>query len=404
MRSTRRRQDAPKLPRRPVESRTVGRVFATEDGKCYRPSMFATVTLGSYGRVRSDGTPVDPESYDYRGAALDAMHFPKLVDRLWQNLRRAVGYKVQYFATLEPQRRLAPHLHAAIRGAIPRALMRQVIAGTYHQVWWPACDQPLYTDELPCWDELAGGYLDPDTGELLPTWDQALDRLGADPEAEPAHVLRFGQQTDLQGILAGTPDADRRIGYLCKYLTKAITDTYDGQDETTRRKAHIDRLWSYTRWLPCSPTCANWLRYGIQPKNARPRLVPGRCRGKAHRRDMLGCGGRRVLVSRYWTGKTLTEHKADRAAIVRAVLAEAGIQAPDVDRYSATVEGEDGKPRYLWSPVRPGEEDLHTYRDLLIVALAEHHRWRLEYEHAKERAGPQGSELSATTRSAELAA
>ncbi|MBO0891264.1 MAG: hypothetical protein J2P14_10120, partial [Acidothermales bacterium] len=95
---------------------------------------------------------------------------------------------------------------------------------------------------------------------------------------------------------------------------------------------------------------------------------------------------------------------ADRAAIVRAVLAEAGIQAPDVDRYSATVEGEDGKPRYLWSPVRPGEEDLHTYRDQLIVALAEHHRWRLEYEHAKERAGPQGSELSATTRSAELAA
>jgi hypothetical protein len=33
-------------------------------------------------------TPVDPGSYDYRCAALDALHFPKLVDRFFQNLRR----------------------------------------------------------------------------------------------------------------------------------------------------------------------------------------------------------------------------------------------------------------------------------------------------------------------------
>ena len=44
-------------------------------------------------------------------------------------------------------------------------------------------------------------------------------------------------------------------------------------------------------------TCANWLRYGIQPKNARPGLVPGRCKGKAHHPDHLGYAGRRVLVS-----------------------------------------------------------------------------------------------------------
>ena len=65
--------------------------------------------------------PGGPGPYDYRAAALDAMHFPKLVDRLWQNLRRATGFRVQYFAAVEAQRRLAPHLHAAIRGAIPRA-------------------------------------------------------------------------------------------------------------------------------------------------------------------------------------------------------------------------------------------------------------------------------------------
>jgi hypothetical protein len=123
VRSTRRRQDAPDLPRLPMEDRTIGRVYTAPDGTTYRPSMFLTLTLRSYGRVTFEGVPVDPTSYDYRRAALDALHFPKLVDRFWQNLRRCAGYEVQYFATVEAQRRLAPHLHAAIRGTIPRRLV-----------------------------------------------------------------------------------------------------------------------------------------------------------------------------------------------------------------------------------------------------------------------------------------
>jgi hypothetical protein len=97
VRSTRRRDDAADLPRVPVEDRTVGRVFTAPDGREYRPSMFLTLTLPSYGAVR-DGVPIDPDSYDYRRAALDSLHFPKLVDRFWQNLRRCAGYRVQYFA------------------------------------------------------------------------------------------------------------------------------------------------------------------------------------------------------------------------------------------------------------------------------------------------------------------
>jgi hypothetical protein len=138
-RSTRRRQDAPNLPRRPVERRTVGRVFAGR----YRPSTFLTLTLtlDSYGRVDAHGAAVDPDHYDYRRAARDAIHFPALLDRCWQNTRRCVGWDVQYFGTVEPQKRGAPHFHAAIRGAISRAELRQVAAATYHQVWWPAHDQ-----------------------------------------------------------------------------------------------------------------------------------------------------------------------------------------------------------------------------------------------------------------------
>src|SRR6201999_3475396 len=114
-RSTKRRQDAPDLPRKRVERRTLGREFAGR----VRPSMFVTLTCDSYGRVRDDGTPVDPSSYDYRRAARDAVHFAALVDRWWQNLRRVVGWDVQYFATVEPQKRCAPHLYAAIRCSLP---------------------------------------------------------------------------------------------------------------------------------------------------------------------------------------------------------------------------------------------------------------------------------------------
>ncbi len=200
VRSTRRRDDATDLPKVAVEDRTVGRVFTAPDGREYRPSMFLTLTLSSYGPVRpGSSVPVVPSKYDYRRAALDALHFPKLVDRFWQNLRRCAGYKVQYFAALEPQKRLAPHLHAAIRGAIPRELLRQVVKATYVQVWWPPHDHAVYVDRLPVWD--GTDYADPDTGELLPSWQQAVDRLSIDPAARSVHVMRFGTQTDCAASL-----------------------------------------------------------------------------------------------------------------------------------------------------------------------------------------------------------
>jgi hypothetical protein len=68
----------------------------------------------SYGRVREDGTPADPDAYDYTRAARDALHFAVLFDRFVQNLRRFLGYDVQYFGAVEPQRRLAPPAAPAI--------------------------------------------------------------------------------------------------------------------------------------------------------------------------------------------------------------------------------------------------------------------------------------------------
>ncbi len=192
-RSTRRRRDTPDLPRRKIAARTVGKTYTTPDGKTFRPSQFVTLTCPSYGKVREDGTPADPDSYDYTRAARDALHFAAPFDRFIQNLRRFLGYDVQYFAAVESQRRLAPHIHVAMRGTVSRAELRQVLAATYHQVWWPSTGAARHDgDHLPVWDEHTSNYLDPATGEVLPTWDEALDAIG--DQGGPHHVARFGQR------------------------------------------------------------------------------------------------------------------------------------------------------------------------------------------------------------------
>ena len=59
-RSTRRRQDAPDLPRRKVSPRTVGKTYTAPDGKTFRPSLFVTLTCPSYGRVDAGRHPGRP--------------------------------------------------------------------------------------------------------------------------------------------------------------------------------------------------------------------------------------------------------------------------------------------------------------------------------------------------------
>ena len=381
-RSTRRRQDTPDLPRRKVTARTVGKTYAGADGKTFRPSMFLTLTCPSYGRVRQDGTPADPASYDYARAARDALAFAALFDRFVQNLRRFLGYDVQYFAAVEPQRRLAPHIHIAMRGTLSRTELRQVLAATYHQVWWPDISTVRYRDdELPVWHEASGNYLDATTGEILPTWDQALDAIG--DEDEPLHLARFGQRFDAQGVLAGSQDAKRCVGYLTKYLTKHVADCH--QATTVAQHEHAGRLGEALRYEPCSPTCANWLRYGVQPKNARPGLRPGHCKGKAHRREHLGYAGRRVLVSRKWSGKTLADHRADRREWLLETL---GLPATDPDRYT-------------WEPVSPGDPDHMPPAQRLLHVVADRKRWHAALTLARARAsGQQPAELSATGQAA----
>lgn len=402
VRSTRRRQDVPDLPRKKVADVTTGRTFTAPDGTVFRPSTFMTLTLDSYGPVHSAspkphhprvcrcgrvhhkddgivGTPLDRDRYDYRRAARDAIHFGKLVDRFWQNLRRATGMNVQYFAAVEPQKRLAMHLHAAVRGTIPRKLLRQVTRATYHQVWWPQHDHAVYSeDNPPVWDEDSETYVDPDTGQPLISWDDALEDT-LDPDAEPAHVVRFGPTgIDVQGVNAGTDKANKCLGYLVKYLTKDLESCYEANTDAER--VHLDRLAEALRVEPCSEACANWLLYGIQPENATKGLVPGACQGKAHKPSNLGYRGRRCLVSRKWSGRNLTEHRAERRDHVLKTLGAVG-----ADVELVTKDDPDGT-RYQWAPIAVDDSDMPDRTNLLLHSIAQRRRWREQYEQAKQAA------------------
>ena len=62
----------------------------------------------------------------------------------------------------------------------------------------------------------------------------------------------FGDQVDIQDLPRRHPDADRRIGYLAKYMTKSMTEAADPASDTQR--VHVDRLAAALAVGPCSPS------------------------------------------------------------------------------------------------------------------------------------------------------
>ena len=227
------------------------------------------------------------------------------------------------------------------------------------------------------WDETLDepGYVDPDTGRPLLTWDQTLDEIDADEHAEPAHVVRFGTQVDIQGVLGDTEQAGQCLRYLVKYLTKSLDECHE--PDSSSAIAHMNCLADALWFEPCSPTCSNWLLYGVVPDNAKAGLVPGLCKGKAHKRENLGYGGRRCLVSRKWSGRNLTEHRTERRDHVLRTL---GVVGAAVEQATPDCERE----RYQWQPIRPSDPDQPDRLELMLRLIAERRRWREQYERARD--------------------
>ena len=180
-------------------------------------------------------------------------------------------------------------------------------------------------------------------------------------------------------MLAGSKDSTRCIGYLTKYLVKDIGTCHT--PDTDAQREHVARLVDALRFEPCSPTCANWLRYGINPKHPHKGLIPGSCKGKAHQPGHLGYAGRRVLVSRKWSGKTLADHRGDRKAWLMDTLG-----------LSATGD----TSRYRWEKVTPDDPDYLPVPDRLARVVAERMRWKQALDEARRRARDAADEISAT--------
>jgi len=242
-----------------------------------------------------------------------------------------------------------------------------------------AGDRPVRydNDRLPVWHEASGNYLDPDTGEILPTWDQALDAINA--HDAPLHVARFGPKFDAQGVLAGSTDACRCIGYLTKYLTKQISGCHAA--DTDAQRNYAARLTEALRYEPCSPSCANWLRYGIQPRNPRLDMIPALCRGRSHRPETSATPADASWSSRKWSGKTLDDHRADRKAWLMAML---GLSATE----------DDGT--YRWERVTPADPDHMAPVQRLMHVLADRVSWQAALTEARRKADQATCELSAT--------
>lgn len=110
-----------------------------------------------------------------------------------------------------------------------------------------------------------------------------------------------------------------------------------------------------------------------------------------------------MLVSRHWTGKTLTEHATDRRDAVRVVLEAAGIELPE--GCSATELRDDGEPRWIYEPVNPGELPGDQYRQALIASVNRRVAWREQYQRARDgTTSPAVTSRSATTDPASTAA
>ena len=102
-------------------------------------------------------------------------------------------------------------------------------------------------------------------------------------------------------------------------------------------------------------------------------MTPGRCKGKAHQPEHLGIAGRRVLVSRKWSNKSLDDHRAERGEFVRQLLNAAGIQP---------AHGPQDGP-YRWECPASNDPDVPSRPVLLLLAVAERQRWKAEYTAAQ---------------------
>ncbi|MGC5017100.1 replication initiator [Micromonospora sp. DT47] len=109
-------------------------------------------------------------------------------------------------------------------------------------------------------------------------------------------------------------------------------------------------------------------------------------REQVHKRETLGIGGRRVLISRQWSGKTLADHRADRKEWVKALLRIA------TDADTAPPGGEH---RHAWELAKPTDPDVPPLGHRVLRAISERIQWRAQLDAARPLGVPSQDPLAA---------
>jgi hypothetical protein len=109
-----------------------------------------------------------------------------------------------------------------------------------------------------------------------------------------------------------------------------------------------------------------------------------------HQKSTLGYTGRRVLISRQWSGKTLADLRADNRTWVRAILSGT-LADPDSD----SAAGEEPR-RYVYELARPGDPDVPDVQARVLAAIGQRQAWRQDLREARTQAAAPPGTNSAT--------
>ena len=280
-RSTKRRQDAPDLPRRKVTSRTVGKTYTAPDGKTFRPSMFLTLTCpsptGGSATTAPPPTPAPTTTPGRRGTRCTSRRCST------GSSRTCAGSSAMTCSTSPPSNH---------NGGSPRTSTSRCAA---------PCPAPSCAGCWPPPITRCGGPTPPRSGSTGTSGRCGTSRRvrmsirtpgkSCPPGTRPStpsgtrtsrvHVARFGDRFDAQGVLSGSKDANRCIGYLTKYLTKQVADCHQAADRRRTRARRPAGRGAAVRAVLAAVRQLAPLRHPAQERPARP--GPRRLQGQGPR-------------------------------------------------------------------------------------------------------------------------
>ena len=144
------------------------------------------------------------------------------------------------------------------------------------------------------------------------------------------------------------------------------------------------------RTTPCSPQCANWLLYCIQPKNAHGKLQPAAARHaytNAPRWDSA--------VDASWSlGNGPARHSPTTEPTTNAWVRQLLALTVDLDQADDDQAVNESASRYAWELARPDDPDVSPLGHRLLWAVSERIQFRGRLDEGRRRAGG----LSATGR------